>query len=249
MGDLPKPSDDDAVWTELERSFFAGAPPEATEPPGEPPRLDEVCPTLPPQRPWREIFVRVRTAMAAAWRRTTLVVDTASAYTMRNVRAGAAGLIAASAQALRKTRASAAGLIAALSIGRIDRRLVVFTMVGTILVAGLSSGVIASRDGALAKAARAQPEGPVSTPTVAQTERVAVSTSRAAPQPKVRSSAEVRSGRAEASNRRLRVHRKPAPAASSAKRPLLTAFEDRETYWARAGQSAPLPASRPLFSR
>jgi hypothetical protein len=196
-------------------------------------------PVLPRPRPRREIFAWLRPSLAAAWRRATLALGAASAHARRKAQAGAAGLVAA--------LAGAAGFVAALSVWRIDRRRVGFALAG--LVMGLSTGIVAIRTRASTKVDTAQTEAPVSAAAVALASPVAVSPSVAPPQQGVRSSPEFRSRRAGASNRQPHIHRKPAPASSSAKRPPPTTFMDRETYWARAGQSAPVSASRPLFSR
>jgi hypothetical protein len=230
VGDFPKPPDD-TVWTEVERSFFAGAPPEPPGPPGEPPRLDDVFPTLPPPRPRREIIAPLKRSVAAAWRRTTLVLGSAGGH------------------ALRRARAGAGALVAALSISPINRRRAGSVLVGAIAGAGLSIGIFASLSDAPTNAVAPQREAAESVPVVAQAVPVGAPASRAAPRAGVRSAAEGRARRAEAPNRRLLIHRRPAPAAPTVHHPVMTAFEDRETYWARARQSAPAPASRPIFSR
>ena len=94
MGDSNKPPPNDAPWTDAEQSFFAGAPPEEPEAPGDVPRLDNLFPVL-QQRPRRAIFARLRSPLAAAWRTTTLVLGAASARARRQVSAAAAGFVAA----------------------------------------------------------------------------------------------------------------------------------------------------------
>jgi hypothetical protein len=221
MGDLPKPSDD-ASWTEVERSFFAGGPPEEPQPVGETPRLDDLFPVLRPQPPARQRFAWLRSSVVAGWQRTTLAFGAANAYAWRKVQAGAAALVAA------------------FSVGSINRRRVAFATVSSIVVTGLFAGIVASRNGAPAKVVATNVEAPEIRPAVAQpTPPVAISAPRA----------DVRAPRADAATRPLRAHRKPASASSSAKRPLVTAFMDRETYWAREGRSAPVRSSRPFFSR
>jgi hypothetical protein len=258
MGDLPKPPDD-AAWTEVERTFFAGAPPEASEPAGEPPRLADVFPVLAPKRPRRAVLARLRPLAASAWRGATAGWRGASAGwrgTTAAWRGTARALGTASARGWRQARAGAASLIAALSILRIDRRRVGFAFLG--VVTGLSVGIVAFRTAASAKVATAQMEAPASaapaaqaTPlaAVAQATPVGGSAFGAAPQPRVRPSWEHRARRADDSNRRTHLQRKPAPASSLPKRSLMAASEDRETYWARAGKSAPAPASGSFFSR
>jgi hypothetical protein len=229
MGDLPKPSDD-GVWTEVERSFFASAPPDPPEPHREPPRLDEVFPTLPPPRPRRELLAHVRPFVAGTWRRTKLVLGVASAQLGRTARAGVAAF-------------------AALWALRIDRRRAVYVFAGAVVVAGLSAGIVAFRNRALTTVATAPREAPANAPEVAEAAPVTASNSRADSPPVTRSAPEVRSRHAGASNRLPRVHRKPAPAAAPAVRPVMAAYTDRETYWAHERQSAPVRGSRPFFSR
>jgi len=210
----------------VERSFFASAPPEPPGPPGAPPRLDEVFPTLPARRPRRELVAPLRRFLVAASRRTTLVL-------------GGAG-----APGLRKARAGAAALVAALSISPINRRRAASVLMGAIVGAGLSVavglsvGIVGSRDGTPA-VAMVSTEAPASAPAVAQAPPVA----------------DARARPAFASRRRVYIHRRPGLVSlpthptRPTQHPMMTANEDRETYWARAQQSAPAPASRAFFSR
>jgi hypothetical protein len=108
-----------------------------------------------------------------------------------------------------------------LSLGRLDRRNVV-VVVATVVV-GFTAGRVVFRKGAPAKAP---------SPAIAAAAPVAASGSRA---------------RADVSDRRPHAHRKPA--ASSAQRPVVTAYRDRESYWARGSRSAPGRSGRPFFSR
>jgi hypothetical protein len=187
MGDVPK-RPDDAPWTEVERTFFASAPPEEPQPPGETPRLDDVFPTLPRKHPARERFAWLWSSLVAGSRRTTLV------------------------------------------LAALNGRRLAFAAVGSIVVMGVFAGIAASRNGAPTKVAAARTEAPASRPAVAQ------ATPAVTP-------------RADVAKRPPRAHRKPARTSSPAKRPLMTAFMDRETYWAREGHSAPVHRSKPLFSR
>jgi hypothetical protein len=231
MGDLPKPSDD-ASWTELERSFFASGPPEDPQPLGEAPRLDDLFPTLPPQPPARERFAWLRSSVAAGWRRTTLVFAAARAHARRKIQAGAAGLVAV------------------LSIGSINGRRVAIAAAGSMVAAGLFAAIVASRNGVPTSVATAKTEAPAGRPAVTQaTAPVPTLASGAPAQPDVPSTADVRSPRADASHRPPPARRKPARSSSPATSPLMTASIDRETYWAREGQTARVRQSTPLFSR
>jgi hypothetical protein len=237
MGDLPKPSDD-ATWTEVERSFFAAAPPDDPEPLGEAPRFDDLAAPR-GQRPRRALVARLRPAVAGAWRRATLVLGAAGGHVRLTWPRTALIIGAAAARARDTARAGAAGLVAALSVRRLDRRRVgfafafasAFALMGAIVTAGLSAGVVAFRKGTLTEGAPAATERPVSGPTI------------------VDSAADVQAPRAGVSNRRRHAHRRPVPASSSSQRPLMTAFVDRETYWTREARSAPVRSSRPFFSR
>jgi hypothetical protein len=173
----------------------------------------------PAQPPARESFTWLRSSMVAVWRRANVF--------------GAAN-----------------ALVAALSIRSIDRRRLAFASVRTILMMGIFAAIVASRTGVSTKVTTAKTEAPASRPAAIQAAPAAlISASGVAVQQNVRSTANVRPPGADASNRAPRAHRKPAPAPSSAKRPLITVFVDRETYWARQGQSAPARSGRPLFSR
>jgi hypothetical protein len=262
MGDLPKPSDD-AAFTEVERTFFAGAPPEMSEPAGEPPRLDEVFPVLARKRPRRVLFARLRSAVVAAGRGTTRVVRLGPAVAAAAWSGTTRVLSAAGARARNQARASAAALVAMLSVWRIDLRRVAFASVG--VVAGLSVGIIAAHTYVSMRVATTQTEAPLlgppvalaapvapvaaATPTapVAQAAPVAVSSTRAAPQSRVLR----KPAPAFASMKHPTPHAATRPTQHPTQRPLMAAaFEDRESYWARQGRSAaPVPASRSVFSR
>jgi len=238
MGDLPKPSDDPA-WTEVERSFFAAAPPEEPAPLEEAPCFEDL-PAPPRQRARREIIAWLRPSLAAAWRRTTLAFGAAGGHVQRVCCRTALFVRAAGVSARRGARAVAAGLVAALSIWSVDRRRVVFALAGAIMVAGLAAGGVAFRKGALTNGATA--------PNIAAAP-VAISASEVALRSNVRSSADVRAPRSDVSNRRSHARRRSVAASSSAQRPVVTANVDRETYWAHETQSAPIRAPRSLFSR
>ena len=227
-----KPSDDE-TFTEVERSFFAAAPPEEPQPLGDAPGIDDL-PAAPPHRPRRAIIAWLRPSVVEGRRRATLVL----------------------AVGRRAARAGAAGLVAALSIGRVARRRAVFALAGAILAAGLTAGGVAFRKGAVTKGATAETRGAVRGPTIAEAAPVvgeaapaAIAPAHAAPRPKVVSSADVKAPRADVSNRRPPAHRRSVHAASPAPRPPETAFMDRETYWAREARSAPGRSSGPFFTR
>jgi hypothetical protein len=250
VGDLPKPSES-GTWTDVEQSFFAAAPPEEPQPPAEPPRFDDL-PAPPPRRPRRAILARLRPSVAAAGRRATLAIGAAGGHMQRAWRETALVVRAAGVNAWHAAGAGAAGLIHALSLGPVARRRVGLTLAGASLAAGIAAGGIAVRKGVLARAAEiAEKEPAVSGPTVAAVAPVAISASPAVPRPTVRSSADVRAPRADVAKRPPRAPRRPVVASSSTQRPQVTAtaFEDRETYWARGARPAPDRASRPLFSR
>src|SRR5579871_897887 len=106
MGDLPK-GPEDATWTEVERSFFAAAPPEEAEPPAEALRPGEP-PVSRPARPRRAVAAWLRPAMATVRRRATLVGVAAGGRAVRIWRKTALILGAAGARARGAARAGAA---------------------------------------------------------------------------------------------------------------------------------------------
>jgi len=222
MGDLPKPSDD-ATWTEVERSFFAAAPPEDLKTLIEAPRFDDQ-PAPAPEQPRRRIIAWLRPSMNAARRRVTLVCAATGGLAQRTWRGTRLALGAAGAP---------------------DRRRLVLALVGAIAVAGVSG----FRGGAPTKEATGEREGPAGGPTVAEAGPVAPSASEAGPRPNVGSPGGVRSARADATNRAPRAHRRSVAASPPAQRPVVTAFMDRQTFWAREGRSAPGRSGRPFFSR
>ena len=242
-----KPSDDE-TWTEVERSFFAAAPPEEPQPLGDAPCFDDL-PAPPPQRPRRELIAWLRPSVARAWRRALLVPRTGGRRVQRAWRTTALVAGAAGVSAQRAARTGVARLVAALSLRRVGRRRVVFALMGAIVAAGLTAGGVAFRKSGLTNGATAERDRHVSGPAIAEAAPAASSASRAAPRPNVRSSADVQAPRADVANRGPHAHRKHVSASSSAHRPMVTAFVDRETYWAREPGSAPVGSSRPLFSR
>ena len=259
MGDFPKASDDPA-WTEVERSFFAAAPPEEPQPLGEEPCFDDV-PVPPPQRPRREIIAWLRPSVAGAWRRATVVLGAAGGLAERSWRrtARTCGAAVAALSSLRVDRHENPQRVpipsrdvarrAELADSTRDRRRVVFALAGAVMAAGLTAGGIAFRNGAFTKGATAAREPSVRGPTVAEAAPAAISAAQLAPQPNVRSSAGVQAPRADVAKQRSHAHRRPVPASSPAHRPVVTAFVDRETYWAREAQSGPVRSTGPLFSR
>jgi hypothetical protein len=247
VGDLSE-SSDDPTWTEVERNFFAAAPPEEPEPLAGAPCFDAL-PRPPARRPRRVIIAGLRPSLVGAWRRTTLALGAACGHVQRAWRRTAAIVGSAGVSARRTAGKGAAGLVAAFSIRAVDRRRVAFAVMGTIIAAGLTAGVVAFRKGATIQDATAESGGPVTGPTVAETAPVAISASQAAPRPKLRSPAHVQAPRADVSNRRPHVPRRTVPASSSAQPPPVTAFMDRETYWARGAELAPDRSSGPFFRR
>ena len=250
----------------MERSFFAAAPPEEPQPLGEATRVDDP-PAPAPQRPRPEIFAWLRPSIAGAgraatlalgaavglaqraWRGTTFAFRAAGRLTQRAGRSVALIVGAAGVKARHAARAGAAGLVAALSSWRVDRRRLVLAVAGVIMAAGLTAGNVVLWKRALTNGATARSERPVSGPTVAEAAPIDAPASEAAPRPNAQSSANVRASRADASNRRPHAHRKHVPASSSSQRPVMTAFMDRETYWAREPRSAPVRSSKSFFSR
>jgi hypothetical protein len=236
VGDLPKPSDD-AAWTEVERSFFAAAPPEEAQPLGEASSGEDLSAPR-PRRPRRAIIASLRPAVVSAQRGAALVLSAAGGLAQRTWRRTALIVGAAVAHAWHAARAGAANVVAALSNRPVDRHRLAFAVAALIMAAGLSAGVVPFRKGALPKGA-----------TLAEASPGAVSPSQAAPRPDERSSVDVQASRVDVSSRRPHPHRRAVPPSSSSRRPQLSAFMDRETFWARENRSAPVRSSRPFFSR
>ena len=250
MGDLPK-APDDATWSDVERTFFDAAPPEEFQPVG---------PAPPPERPRTQIIASLRSSTAGARRAAVFVVGVAGGLAARTwygaklacrsagrlVQRGGRGIaltIVATGVRVRHTaRVSSEHLVAALlSIWCVDRRRLGFAMVGTIVAAGLSAGVVASRRTAPPNGAIAEREAPATGPAIAEAEPN--------PPPNVRPSADVQAPRADVPNRRSHAHRRSVSAAPPTQRPMVTAFMDRETYWAHETRSAPARSGRSFFSR
>jgi len=243
VGDFPKPPDD-AAWTEVERSFFAAAPPE------EPQLLDE--PQAPaPRRPRsrRAAAAWLRPAIATARRGAALVAGAAGGLARRAGRKTILVVAAAGARARGAARAGAASLADGLALWRVDRRVVLVLMAAT--AAGwVSTGSIARRSDPSARDLTVEREAPRRAPAVAEAEPVpAVAPGTAAVPPARQPS--------PGSSHPPRGRRSFVQASSPAQRPVQTAFMDRRTYWAqegfqkgfKEGRSAPVRASRPFFSR
>jgi hypothetical protein len=128
----PHPSNEGA-WNELERGFFATAPPDVAEPAPEPMRFDDLEPIAPPPREWRARMARAWAATGGArgvLRSVTPVLTTAARVTVRGARAQATRLP-----------------VTLRNISR-DRRLVAVAAAALLVVTGISAGVVASRGGA-----------------------------------------------------------------------------------------------------
>jgi hypothetical protein len=247
MGDLPKPPDD-ATWSDVERTFFDAAPPEEFQPVGQAPRLDDPPAPL-HERPRTQIIASLRASVAGAGRAAATVVGAAGGLAQRGRRRAVLIVVAAGGRVQRAARASAEGLVAPLSVWRVDRRRVAAVLVGVVLIAaGLSGGVFTSQRSAPPQSATGEQAIPASGPAVAEAAPVAIPAAEAAPAPSVRPSADVRASRADVSNRPPHAGRRSVPA-SSTQRPMVTAFMDRETYWAHETRSAPARSSRSFFSR
>jgi hypothetical protein len=128
----PHPANEGA-WNELERGFFAAAPPDVPEPPPEPLRFDDLDPIAPPPQEWR---ARLSRAWAA----------TSGARSM--LRAVTPVLAVVGRTAHRVGRAQAAGLSVVLRNISRDRRLAAVAAATLFVVTSVSAGVVASWGGA-----------------------------------------------------------------------------------------------------
>jgi hypothetical protein len=171
------------------------------------------------------------------------------------LRRAAVGAGAVGAQARRAVRAGAAGLAAGLSIWRLERRRIVPVLMAAIVAGWVSTGNVTHRNDPPANGVTGR-KAPGRGPVVAEAAPAPVSAPEAAAPPTRNqpSSADVRAPDGDVSNRRPHAHRRAFPAAAPAQRPLVTAYMDRQTYWAQeAGStkapSAPARSSRPFFSR
>src|SRR5215831_9159447 len=246
MGDLPK-APDDATWTEVERSFFAAAPPEPAQSVGEATRVDDLPAPL-PARPRREIVARLKATAAGTRRVTALVLRAAGGLVRSGCRWTVLIVGGTAVNAWETIRDGAAGLLGAPAPAswRVDRRRLAFVLVGAILVAGLTAGRVTSRKGALTKGETASERPPVGA-TVAEEAPVATPMPPAAPPADVRSSADPQAPRADVPKRRTHARRAALPASSPTQRPMVTAFMDRETYWSQEARSTPVRSSSRSF--
>jgi hypothetical protein len=251
MGDLPKPPDD-ATWSDVEQTFFDAAPPEEFQPVGQVPRLDDP-PAPAPERPRTQIIALLRSSVAGARRAAALAVGAAGGLVQRGWRGGALVVVAAGTRVRDAARAGAEGLVAAvLSIWCVDRRRLAYATAGVLIAAGLSVGFVTSRGAAPTNGAIAERVAPATGPTIAEAAPAGVSPSELNPPTSAPPSADARAPRAGVTSRRSHAHRRSvsaAPSAPSAQRPMVTAFMDRETYWAHETRSAPARSSRSYFSR
>ena len=129
MASDPHPADEGA-WSELERGFFATAPPDVAEPAPEPLRFDDLEPIALPPEEWRA-------RMASAW--------AAAAPARRMLRSVTPVVTAAARVTLRGGRAQAARLSVVLRNISRDRRLVAVAVAALFAVTSISAGVVASR--------------------------------------------------------------------------------------------------------
>jgi hypothetical protein len=130
-GDPDRPNE--GAWSDLERGFFAAAPPDVPVPPPEPMRFDDLDPIAPPRPDWRA-------RLSHAWART--------AAARRALRSGTSALSAATRVAIRGGRVQVGRLAAAFRSTSRDRRLIAAAAVTLVVVMGVSAGVVASRGGA-----------------------------------------------------------------------------------------------------
>ena len=79
---------DEAAWTDIEQAFFAAAPPDEPEPPGEPARFDDLISAAPPRREMPAALARAVALLA--WRSRRRAVSLALASVMLLIGLGAA---------------------------------------------------------------------------------------------------------------------------------------------------------------
>jgi len=159
--DLDRP--DEAPFDELERGFFAAAPPDVAEPPPEPMRfddLDPIAPPLPEPRPLvrrardvtssaRGALRNVRSRAGAAAQRTLPAVARATRWSAAASaaawRISARAVTAAARVGAREARARTARLIEMARNTPRERRLLAAGIAALVFVTGLSAVVVASR--------------------------------------------------------------------------------------------------------
>jgi hypothetical protein len=123
----------EGAWSELERGFFATAPPDVPEPPPEPMRFDDLDPIAPQAQEWRVRLARAWAATSGARRMARSVTPALEAVARVTLRAG---------------RSQAARLSVVLRNISRDRRLIAVAAVALLAVTSISAGVVASRGSA-----------------------------------------------------------------------------------------------------
>ncbi len=141
----------EGAWSELERGFFASAPPDVPGPAPEPMRFDDLESTEPPPRIWRARLSRAWATTDGARRalrsRAPAVAAAARLVAGRALRGGRVQAARLAAAALQGGRVQAARLAAVLRSGSRDRRIVAVAAAALIVVTSVSAGVVASRGG------------------------------------------------------------------------------------------------------
>jgi len=148
--DLDRP--DEAPFDELERGFFAAAPPDVAEPPPEPMRFDDLDPIAPPRPEPRPLVRRARdvTSSARGALRSTLPAVAratcwSAAASAAAWRISARAATAAARVGAREARARTARLIEMARNTPRERRLLAAGIAALVFVTGLSAVVVASR--------------------------------------------------------------------------------------------------------
>jgi hypothetical protein len=164
--DLDRP--DDAPFDELERGFFAAAPPDVAEPAPEPMRFDDLDP-IAPARPEPRAFVRrarnvtssargaLRSFAGAATRRSLPVLTRATRWSAAAGRTTARAVTAAARVGARQARTQILRLIEMARNTPRERRLIAAGLAALLLVTGVSAVVVASRGNGRPTPAAVQP--------------------------------------------------------------------------------------------
>jgi hypothetical protein len=156
VADSLKPSGD-AGWDDLDRAFFASAPPDVPELPPEPERFDDLFPGAPIEKK-RDMPVALRRASAAAATarasvrrairgvtgRARPAIAAAGRLTGAAWRTSSRALAAAGQGALRTARPAAARVGAALRGRRINGQAIAIAFASVILMTGLSAVFVAA---------------------------------------------------------------------------------------------------------
>jgi hypothetical protein len=123
----------EGAWSELERGFFATAPPDVPEPPPEPMRFDDLDPIAPTPPQWRARLARAGAATSGARRMLRFVTPVLSAAARTTLRGGRSQVVRLSVMLRNISR---------------DRRLVAVAAATLLVVTSISAAVVASRDSA-----------------------------------------------------------------------------------------------------